>query len=79
MLPIVWFTFELLGSITEHGNLGRTGAWVLHVIFIVAVGLHAKKGRAATSLPRPSRQQALRLATPDAKAFASGAPPDTAP
>ena len=79
MLPVVWFTFELLGSITEHGNLGRDGAWVLHVIFIVAVGLHAKQSRAATSSPRPSRQQALRLATPDAKAFASGAPPDTAP
>jgi O-antigen ligase len=79
MLPIVWFTFELLGSITEHGNLGRDGTWVLHVIFIVTVGLHAKKGRAATSSPRPSRQQALRRATPDAKAFASGAPPDTAP
>lgn len=77
MLPIVWFTYELLGSITEHGNLGRDGSWVLHVIFIVAVGLNAKKSRAVTSTPRPSRQQALGRATPDARAFASGAPPDT--
>ena len=80
MLPIVWFTYELLGSITEHGNLGRDGTWVLHVIFIVAVGLHAKstkKGRGATSSRQPSRHQALLLATPDATASTSGPPPDT--
>jgi O-antigen ligase len=76
MLPIVWFTFELLGSITEHGNLGRNGFWVLHVIFIVAVGLHAKKGP-ATSPPQPSRPPVHRLSRPDAKAIASGAPRDT--
>jgi len=81
MLPIVWFTFELLGSITEHGNLGRNGNWVLHVMFIVAVGLHAKnakQGRSATSPPRPSRHRALLLGTPDATASTSGSPRDTA-
>jgi O-antigen ligase len=78
MLPVVFFTYELLGSITEHGNLARGGTWVLHVIFLVAVGLHAKKGRGATS-PQPSRRPALRHAMQDARAFASGAPPDTAP
>ena len=74
MLPIVWFTFELLGSITEHGNLGRSGSWVLHVIFIVAVGLHAKKNRAKSS-PRPSRRVALAHSMRGGTAFASGAPP----
>jgi exopolysaccharide production protein ExoQ len=74
MLPIVWFTFELLGSITEQGNLGRNGQWVLHVIFIVAVGQHAKKAR-ATSSPRPSRRAALVHSMRDGTAFASGAPP----
>ena len=81
MLPIVWFTFELLGSITEHGNLGRNGNWVLHVMFIVAVGLHAKnakQGRSATSPRRPSRHRALLLGTPDATASTSGSPRDTA-
>ena len=78
MLPVVFFTYELLGSITEHGNLARGGTWVLHVIFLVAVGLHAKRGRGAIS-PQPSRRPALRHATQGARAFASGAPPDTAP
>ena len=78
MLPVVFFTYELLGSITEHGNLGRDGTWVLHVIFLVAVGLNAKKARRATSPLRPSRQMALARATPDEEAFASGAPPATA-
>lgn len=77
MLPIVWFTFELLGSITEHGNLGRNGFWVLHVILIVAVGLHAKNARAAMSSPPPSRSQVRRLAPQAARASASGAPRDT--
>jgi O-antigen ligase len=78
MLPIVWFTFELLGSITEHGNLGRNGFWVLHVMFVVAVGLHAKQSRARSSKPRPSRQAMLLHATQGATAFANGAPPTTA-
>ena len=77
MLPVVFFTYELLGSITEHGNFGRDGTWVLHVIFLVAVGLNAKKARRATSPLRPSRQMALARATPDEEAFASGAPPAT--
>jgi O-antigen ligase len=74
MLPIVWFTFELLGSITEKGNLGRDGTWVLHVIFIVAVGLHRKA--TLTSLRQPSSRP-LRSSTPAATVFASGASPDT--
>ena len=78
MLPVVWFTFELLGSITEHGNLGRSGFWVLHVIFIIAVGVNAKKRRVATSSPRPSRLQALQHATQGATAFANEVSPDTA-
>jgi exopolysaccharide production protein ExoQ len=77
MLPVVWFTFELLNSITEHGNLGRSGFWVLHVIFIIAVGLNAKRGKVARSAPRPSRQQTLRYARQDATAFANGVSPDT--
>jgi O-antigen ligase len=77
MLPVVWFTFELLNSITEHGNLGRNGFWVLHVMFVVAVGLHAKQSRARSSR-RPSRQAMVLHATQGATAFASGAPPTTA-
>jgi O-antigen ligase len=78
MLPIVWFTYEFLSSITEHGNLARGGSWVLHVIFIVAVGLHAKKSRAIRSSPQPSAAPPLRRATPAATASASGARRDTA-
>jgi O-antigen ligase len=77
MLPIVWFTFELLGSITEHGNLGRDGTWVLHVILIVAVGLNRKAGT-VTSSPQPSAPAPLRRATPVATTSASGARRDTA-
>jgi exopolysaccharide production protein ExoQ len=76
MLPVVWFTFELLGSITEHGNLGRSGFWVMHVIFVVAVGLHAKKLRARSSR-RPSRQATLIRATQGEREFANGVPPTT--
>ena len=77
MLPIVWFAFELLGSITEHGNLGRDGTWVLHVIFIVAVGLNKKAG-AVRSSPAPTARARLLHERPAARAFASGAPPSTA-
>jgi O-antigen ligase len=76
MLPIVWFTFELLNSITEHGNLGRSGFWVMHVMFIVAVGLHAKQLRARSSR-RPSSRALQARATPVPTAFANGAPPTT--
>jgi O-antigen ligase len=76
MLPIVWFSFELLGSITEKGNLGRSGAWVLHVIFIVAVGLH-RKSAAVTSPPRRPTATMLHVRQA-ATTSASGAPPDTA-
>jgi exopolysaccharide production protein ExoQ len=76
MLPVVWFTYEFLGSITEHGNLARSGSWVLHVIFIVAVGLNKKAG-AVTSSPAPSARARLLHEQPGARAFASGAPPST--
>jgi O-antigen ligase len=74
MVPVVWFTFELLGSITEHGNLGRNGFWVLHVMLVVAVGLHAKELR-ATSSRRPSRQATQARATQGERASANGALP----
>jgi O-antigen ligase len=76
MLPIVWFTYDLLGSITEHGNLGRNGNWVLYVIFVVAVGLH-RKSAAITSPPRRPTATSL-LVRQAATTSASGARPDTA-
>jgi exopolysaccharide production protein ExoQ len=77
MLPIVFFAYELLGSITEHGNLGRNGFWVLHVILIVAVGLNAKKTNRPTSQPRPPRLPVRERVTPGEAAFANGARPTT--
>ncbi|HUP74779.1 MAG TPA: O-antigen ligase family protein [Acidimicrobiales bacterium] len=79
MLPVVFFAYELLGSITEHGNLARGGTWVLHVIFLVAVGLNAKKAPPVPSRSRSRGPQGLHHPTPDARAFASGAPPNTTP
>jgi O-antigen ligase len=75
MLPIVYFAYELLASITEHGNLGRSGGWVMHVILIVAVGLH-RRSPAVTSPRQPPARERLPHATPAATAFASAAPPD---
>ena len=39
LFPLLFFSFELLMSITEHGNLSRNYSWALHVIATVAVGL----------------------------------------
>ena len=76
MLPVVWFSYEFLSSITEQGNLSRSGSWVLHVVFIVAVGLHKKAG--LRSSRAPTVRPAGRASPPVARAFASGGPPSTA-
>lgn len=66
LVPLVFLTYLLLSSITEHGTIGRSSQWAFLLVCVVTVGQHKQslKRAAAATRARPAHAAIPRTGEP---------------